>query len=122
MAPYRSDRMKIGLRPATDTAPLLISGAQLRAARSLLRISAEELAARSGVGIATIRRAEGRKGAHGLTRANMMTLRRVLEEAGVEFIFVGTPAPAGGEGVRIKADDEPGLLFDDTQNAAVLLA
>ena len=47
-----------------------ITGAQLRAARALLRWSADDLAEKSMIGVATIRRAEGREGPLGVTAAN----------------------------------------------------
>lgn len=75
-----------------------ITGAQLRAARALLRWSAEELAERTKVGVATLRRAENIDGPVGMTAANQSVVRAALEAAGVEFI----PANGGGPGVRLK--------------------
>jgi transcriptional regulator with XRE-family HTH domain len=76
---------------------LKISSAQIRAGRALLRWSALELAEASGVGVATIRRAEIAEGETSLTVANAMAIRRALEEAGVEFID-----DDGGEGVKLR--------------------
>jgi transcriptional regulator with XRE-family HTH domain len=78
-----------------------ISGAQIRAGRALLRWSALELAEASGVGVATIRRAEIARGETSLTVANALAIRRALEMGGVEFIDEN----GGGEGVRLR---EPG--------------
>jgi hypothetical protein len=64
--------------------PLL--GSQIRAARSFLRWRAEDLAKRSAVGVATIRRAELTESETSLTAANEAAIRRALEEGGVEFI------------------------------------
>ena len=76
-----------------------MTGRQIRAARALLNWSAQELAAASKVSLATIRRAEGVDGAPSMTAANLATLQRTLEGAGVEFI-----APnGGGDGVRMRA-------------------
>jgi transcriptional regulator with XRE-family HTH domain len=75
-----------------------ITGAQLRAARALIRWSAEELAGRSKLGVATIRRAEAQDGEMSITAANQAALRSTLEKAGVEFI----PENGGGPGVRLK--------------------
>ena len=76
-----------------------LTSAQIRAARSLLRWRAEDLARASSVGIATIRRAELSEGPTSLTAANDQTIRRALEAAGVEFIEENA---AGGPGVRLR--------------------
>ena len=75
----------------------LLTGAQLRAARALLGVSASDLAATTKLGIATIRRAEAYSGRVSMTPANAERLVRALEEAGVEFI----PQNGGGGGVRL---------------------
>ena len=75
-----------------------ITGAQVRAARALLKLSADDLAKSASVGVATIRRAEASDGAPNMTAANNLALRRYLEAAGVQFI----PENGGGAGVRLK--------------------
>jgi ribosome-binding protein aMBF1 (putative translation factor) len=75
-----------------------ITGAQIRAARALVRLSADDLAARSKIGVATIRRAEAYDGATTMTAANAEAIRKALESVGVEFI----PENGGGAGVRLK--------------------
>jgi transcriptional regulator with XRE-family HTH domain len=74
-----------------------LTSAQIRAARSLIRWRAEDLAKESSVGIATIRRAELAEGQTSLTAANDQAIRRAFEAAGVEFI----DANGGGPGVRL---------------------
>nr|WP_321307540.1 hypothetical protein [uncultured Sphaerochaeta sp.] len=74
-----------------------LTGAQLRAARALIRITAQELADSALVGVATVRRAEGDDGPVSITEANAVALRRALEAAGVEFIEQN----GGGAGVRL---------------------
>jgi transcriptional regulator with XRE-family HTH domain len=74
-----------------------ITGAQIRAARALIRWSAEDLASAASVGIATIRRAEAEDGLPTTTTANLKAIRHALEAAGVEFI----PENGGGPGVRL---------------------
>lgn len=81
-----------------------LSGAQIRAARALLRWSAEELAKRAKLGRITVVRAEAVDGATALTLANADALRRVLEEGGVVFI----EANGGGPGVRLRRVPDPG--------------
>jgi transcriptional regulator with XRE-family HTH domain len=76
----------------------MLTSAQLRAARALIRWSAEDLAKNSSVGIATIRRAELSGEALSLTVSNNLSLRRTLEIAGVEFIDEN----GGGAGVRLR--------------------
>jgi ribosome-binding protein aMBF1 (putative translation factor) len=68
---------------------------QLRMARAALDWSADELAAKAGVAISTIRRFESGKGA---LYETVEKLRRTLEAGGVEFI----PENGGGPGVRLK--------------------
>ena len=85
--------MKIEKR---KTIPLV--SAQIRAARSLLRWNAEDLANASAVGVATIRKAEVREGKTLLRVVNDQAIRRALEEAGVEFIDEN----GGGPGVRLR--------------------
>jgi hypothetical protein len=75
-----------------------LTSAQIRAARALIRWSAEDLARASAVGVTTIRRAELAEETTSLTAANDRSLRRALEEAGVEFIDEN----GGGAGVRMK--------------------
>jgi len=72
--------------------------AQIRAARSLIRWTADELAAASALSVATIRRAELKESETALTTANDLAIRRALEAAGVEFIDEN----GGGPGVRLR--------------------
>jgi transcriptional regulator with XRE-family HTH domain len=78
----------------------LITGGQLRAARALLRWSADDLAAKSKIGVATVRRAEATDAAPSITEANLDALKRTLEAAGVEFTNGGQP------GVRLKRPED----------------
>jgi ribosome-binding protein aMBF1 (putative translation factor) len=78
------------LRPLTSS--------QIRAARGLLRWSAEDLAREAALGLATIRRAEGSENKTAMTVANDLAVRRALENAGVEFIDEN----GGGPGVRLR--------------------
>jgi hypothetical protein len=73
-------------------------GAQMRAARALLRWPASELARESGVSLATIHRAESVDGVSAMTVVNASAVRRALENAGVEFIDEN----GGGPGARLR--------------------
>ena len=78
--------------------PTPLTSAQIRAARSLIRWSAEDLATKSSLSVATIRRAELTDDETSMTAANDLAVRRALEEAGVEFIDDN----GGGVGVRLR--------------------
>jgi transcriptional regulator with XRE-family HTH domain len=75
-----------------------LTSAQLRAARALIRWSAEDLARETALSVATIRRAELSDGETSMTAANDLAVRRALEMAGVEFIDEN----GGGPGVRLR--------------------
>jgi transcriptional regulator with XRE-family HTH domain len=75
-----------------------LTSAQIRAARALLRWSAEELAKQAVLSVATIRRAELSEDQTAMTAANELAVRRALEAAGIMFIEEN----GGGPGVRFR--------------------
>src|SRR5579872_7161769 len=75
-----------------------LTSAQIRAARSLIRWTAEDLARASALSVATVRRAELTETETALTTANDLAIRRALETAGIEFIDEN----GGGPGVRLR--------------------
>ena len=81
----------------------MISTNQLRAARVLLRWTAQDLADASGVGVATIRRIEVIEG-FPLRRhtRTLLAIQTALEAAGIEFI----ESPDGSTGVMLNAVKE----------------
>ena len=79
-----------------------LTSAQIRAARALVRWSAEDLARSSAVGLTTIRRAESTDSETSMTAANDLAVRRALEATGVEFIGEN----GGGAGVRLRKSSE----------------
>jgi transcriptional regulator with XRE-family HTH domain len=79
-------------------APKTIFGAQIRAARALLRWSGADLVRESGVSHATIHRAEAVNGKTAMTLANASSIRRALEAAGVELLDEN----GGGPGARLR--------------------
>jgi transcriptional regulator with XRE-family HTH domain len=87
--PFRRIDVKMERRP--------LSSAQIRAARALIRWSAEDLANETALSVTTIRRAELTEGETSLTSANDRAIRQALERAGVEFIDEN----GGGPGVRL---------------------
>ena len=72
----------------------MIISEQIRAARQLLRITADELANLSGVGVATIRRYELMSGVPSGNARSVEAIQQALETRGVEFI--GTPEDRPG--------------------------
>jgi transcriptional regulator with XRE-family HTH domain len=75
-----------------------MTGGQMRAARSLLRWTAEKLAEASGVGLATIKRAEASDQPVRMINANVAMVKAALEAAGIVFIEPN----GGGPGVRLR--------------------
>ena len=73
----------------------MLTVSQIRAARAMLRWTAQDLAEAAGVGITTIRRMDVMDGVPVVNVRTLMALKAALESAGVEF--VGTP------------DDRPGV-------------
>ncbi len=83
-----------GERVAEDiTSKPPISGAQLRAARALLKWSVRELADQCRVSQSAITRGEQVNGTPPMQVRNLNAIRRVLEDHGVEFL--------GLDGVRL---------------------
>lgn len=76
----------------------MLTSDQIRAARALLRWSAEELARESGVGLSTIRRIENAAGVPSASGKNLAAIQEALEKAGVLFIA----ANGNGPGVRLR--------------------
>ena len=80
----------------------MISTEQIRAARALLRWTAQKLADVSGVGVATIRRIELMDGVPSGQVRTIEALCAALEDAGVEFI--GSPNDRPGVRLRLVGD------------------
>lgn len=78
--------------------PKPLTSAQIRAARALIRWSAEDLARATALSVATIRRAELADSETSMTAANDMAVRHAFESANVEFIDEN----GGGSGVRLR--------------------
>ncbi len=72
----------------------MITSDQIRAARALLRWSSADLAERSGIGSATIKRMESMSGVPSGHVRTLLALKTTLEAAGVEFL--GSPESAPG--------------------------
>ena len=92
--------MGIGLVKKADEKRVVkpLASSQIRAARALLRWTADDLAREAALGRNTILRAEVAEDQTSLTAANDLAVRRALEAAGVEFIDEN----GGGPGVRLR--------------------
>ncbi len=77
----------------------MITSEQIRAARQLIRVTADDLASKSGVGVATIRRFELMAGVPSGNARSVEAIQAALEEMGVEFI--GTPEDRPGVRLNI---------------------
>ena len=67
----------------------MISSRQIKAARALLGWKGQDLADKSGVGVATLRRYEAQEGVPNANKFVLKAIKNCLEEAGV--IFSGDP-------------------------------
>jgi hypothetical protein len=76
----------------------LLSSSQIRAARALLRWSANDLSQASGVGTATLQRMEVMEGVPSGQVRTLLAIKEALESAGVEFVG----SPTDNPGVRLK--------------------
>ena len=72
----------------------MITSEQIRAARQLIRVTADDLASKSGVGVATIRRFELMAGVPSGNARSVEAIQAALVQMGVEFI--GTPEDRPG--------------------------
>ena len=77
---------------------IVITSEQLRAARQLIRLTADDLAKISGVGVDTIRRFELMTGVPSGNARTVEALQKALEKAGIDFIG----SPDDRPGVRLK--------------------
>lgn len=64
----------------------MIADAQLRAARAMLGMTAEDLSILAGIGLATIKRFELSQGIPPSRGGTLNRVRAALEAAGIEFI------------------------------------
>ena len=79
----------------------MITAAQCRAARGLLKWTQPDLAGRSDVGLNTIKKFETEATAP--HKSTLKALKAAMEAAGIEFLAQGeTPLSNGGEGVRLR--------------------
>ena len=85
----------------------MVKPEQIRAARALLRFEQRDLAQRSHVSVATVRRLEAEDGAAGVAVGTLNRVQRALEAAGEEFI------PDGVRRRRSRTPEEKEALLRD---------
>ncbi len=76
----------------------MVTGSQIRAARAILRWSAEVLAEKARIGVQTVKRLEAVDGVPPGRATTVSEVQRALEAGGIEFIDPN----GGGPGVRLK--------------------
>ncbi len=79
----------------------MLTGAQIRAARALLKWSGQRLAEESGVSYPALQRAEAVEGLPNMQVRNLAAIKGALEAAGCVFID-GPYSGDGGPGVRLR--------------------
>ena len=79
----------------------MISSRQIKAARMLLGWKGQDLADKSGVGVATLRRYEAQDGIPNANKFVIKAIKTCLEEAGI--IFSGDPLT--DPGVKLRKGD-----------------
>ena len=79
----------------------MISSRQIKAARALLSWKGQDLADKSGVGVATLRRYEAQDGIPNANKFVIRAIKDCLEEAGV--VFSGDPLT--DPGVKLRKGD-----------------
>ena len=85
----------------------MITAAQMRAARAMLRVDQRQLAELAGLSLPTIQRMEA---SDGVVRGNvdsLMKLVEALQAAGIELISDGAVSEPGGRGVRLTTAAAP---------------
>ena len=75
----------------------MITSEQIRAARALIRWSAVDLADKSGIGVATIRRIELMDGLPAANTRTLSAIKSTFELSGIEFVG----EPDKNPGVRL---------------------
>lgn len=78
----------------------MITGIQIRMARTALKWSVAYLSNQSGVSTSTIKRIEIKDGVPASTKANVTAIKSTLESAGIEF--TGTPENRPGVCINLE--------------------
>lgn len=81
----------------------MLTGAQIRAARALLKWSGQTLAEKSGVSYPALQRAEAVDDLPNMQVRNLAAIKGALEAGGIEFID-GSYSGSGGPGARLRSE------------------
>lgn len=76
----------------------MLSSAQIRGARAILRLGQAELAEAADVSLETVKRIESMEGELKIRLHTLTKIKAALEKAGIEFIAEN----GGGAGVRLR--------------------
>ena len=79
----------------------MIISDQIRAARALVKWSAQKLADEAEVGISTVQRMEASEGVPTASTKNLLAVQTALEK---HVVFI--PSNGGGPGVRLKRSEQ----------------
>lgn len=79
-----------------------LTGEQIRAARSMLGLSAQALAEAAGVSVPTMQRLDSTKGQLSGRYETVLKVKSALEARGIQFLDTGQVA--SGSGVSLKSD------------------
>jgi transcriptional regulator with XRE-family HTH domain len=82
----------------------MLTGAQVRAARTGLRWSVQDLATAAAISVSTIKRLELKDGVPSISARNLQSVQAALEAAGIEFVGM----PDDGPGIRIRSTPNGG--------------
>ena len=94
--------VKLSKHSITVNRDSVLTAAQVRAARALIRWTVQKLSEQSKVSLPTLHRLEQHDGIPPVRERTLLDVKRAFEEAGVEFI--GTPED--GAGVRFKPNSK----------------
>lgn len=86
--------------PVSERTTVPMTPKTCKAARMMIEMPQAELAKRAGVSIQTLRNYENEEKKPLL--ATWIAIKRVLEQAGIQFIDAGEVSADGGEGVRLR--------------------
>lgn len=92
--------MNLAATPTMGYTAAMISARQIRAARSLIGWTQEQLATAAGLSLAVVNNVE--REATDPRRSTLEKIQRALEGGGVEFLSVHQSSLGGGEGVRLR--------------------
>lgn len=95
------------IRVSTRVVPVMITSAQIRAARAMLGMDQRMLAEKAGLSLPTIQRMEASDGQVRGVVDSLVKVVQALEAAGIELIGDNAQSSGGGRGVRFREAKPP---------------